>query len=70
MSEKEMKEAVDQTLEMNKLRKKVKELEARQMQTCRGCVCLKRHDCYVFYWCPRLGYVDPDRDGCSKREEK
>ena len=43
-------------------------LKHNQHQHCRGCANLTIHDCGAFYYCPRLGAVDPDIDGCSKRE--
>lgn len=45
-------------------------LKGRAMPTCRGCAKLYRHPCGAFMACPRLGAVDPDRDGCTKREER
>ena len=44
-------------------------LKANSIGHCRGCVNLTVHSCGAFYWCSRLGAVDPDVDGCSKREE-
>lgn len=43
-------------------------LRENQMTHCRGCAKLTRHPCGAFAWCERLGAVDPDVDGCSKRE--
>lgn len=43
-------------------------LRENQMTHCRGCARLTLHDCGAFFWCERLGAVDPDVDGCSKRE--
>ena len=34
---------------------------------CRGCGKLQVHPCGAFYYCPRLGAVNPDIDGCTKR---
>ena len=59
MSDREVQKVM---LENMKLRKD-------QLPHCRGCAKLKMHDCGAFAWCERLGAVDPDRDGCSKREE-
>lgn len=42
-------------------------LRKDQLPHCRGCENLKLHPCGAFAWCPRLGAVDPDMDGCSKR---
>lgn len=44
-------------------------LRANQIPHCRGCAKLTKHPCGAFYYCPRLGAVDPDVDGCSKRED-
>ena len=44
-------------------------LRKNQLPHCRGCKHMTMHDCGAFYYCQRLGAVDPDRDGCSKREE-
>ena len=43
-------------------------LKENQLMHCRGCAKLKRHDCGAFFYCPMLGAVDPDTDGCTKRE--
>ena len=45
-------------------------LRASKIRNCRGCGNLTVHPCGAFYWCKRLGAVDPSRDGCSKRVEK
>lgn len=45
-------------------------LRASQIGHCRGCKRLTVHPCGAFAWCKVLGAVDPDRDGCSKREAK
>ncbi|MBO7669050.1 MAG: hypothetical protein J6S60_00540 [Oscillospiraceae bacterium] len=42
-------------------------LRKNQLPHCRGCELLTVHPCGAFAWCPRLGAVDPDVDGCSKR---
>ena len=42
-------------------------LRKDQLPHCRGCERLRPHPCGAFAWCPRLGAVDPDVDGCSKR---
>ncbi len=52
-----------QTLILNNAR-----LRSNQLPHCRGCVHLSLHPCGAFAWCKRLGAVDPDVDGCSKRE--
>ena len=44
-------------------------LRADRLPHCRGCELLTVHPCGAFAWCPRLGAVDPDADGCSKRKE-
>lgn len=44
-------------------------LRANQIPHCRGCGRLTVHPCGAFAWCPMLGAVDPDVDGCSKRKE-
>ena len=44
-------------------------LRKNQLPHCRGCAELRLHDCGAFHYCPRLGAVDPDADGCSKRKE-
>jgi len=43
-------------------------LRANQLPHCRGCSNVKLHPCGAFYWCDRLGAVDLDVDGCSKRK--
>lgn len=43
-------------------------LRANQLPHCRGCAKLAVHPRGAFAWCPMLGAVDPDVDGCSKRE--
>ena len=43
-------------------------LRKDQLKHCRGCAKLTAHPCGAFAWCERLGAVDPDVDGCSKRE--
>ena len=43
-------------------------LKKNQLPHCRGCKHLSAHPCGAFLWCRRLGAVDPDVDGCSKRE--
>lgn len=43
-------------------------LRANQLPHCRGCKRLTMHPCGAFAWCERLGAVDPDVDGCSKKE--
>ena len=44
-------------------------LRKDQLPHCRGCAKLTVHPCGAFAWCPMLGAVDPDVDGCIKREE-
>lgn len=44
-------------------------LRENMIPHCRGCRRLSRHPCMAFYRCPRLGIVNPDTDGCSKKEE-
>ena len=44
-------------------------LRKNQLPHCRGCAKLTKHPCGAFAWCPMLGAVDPDVDGCSKRKE-
>lgn len=43
-------------------------LRANQLPHCRGCAKLTMHPCGAFCWCERMGAVDPDVDGCSKKE--
>ena len=43
-------------------------LRKDQLPHCRGCCRLTMHPCGAFAWCEWLGAVDPDVDGCSKRE--
>ena len=43
-------------------------LRKNQLPHCRGCAKLTVHPCGAWHWCPMLGAVDPDVDGCSKRE--
>lgn len=45
-------------------------LKSNQLQHCRGCANVSVHPCGAFYWCKRLGAVDLDTDGCSKREAR
>ena len=42
-------------------------LRKDRLPHCRGCRNLTVHPCGAFAWCDRLGAVDPDVDGCSKR---
>lgn len=42
-------------------------LKENHIDHCRGCTNLGRHPCGAFFHCPYLGVVDPDKDGCSKR---
>lgn len=42
-------------------------LRANNIPHCRGCKRLKLHPCGAWHYCPILGPVDPDIDGCSKR---
>ncbi len=44
-------------------------LRKNQLPHCRGCAKLTVHPCGAFAWCPMLGAVAPDVDGCSKRKE-
>lgn len=43
-------------------------LRKDRLPHCRGCKMLTVHPCGAFAWCEKLGAVDPDVDGCSKRE--
>lgn len=70
MSEKEAKEYVNNSLEIKRLQKRIRELEADQFKHCCTCGRLERHDCFVLHHCPLLGYVDPEKDGCTKHEER
>lgn len=70
LSGKEAKEAVNQSLELKRLKKLVEKLEADQIKHCITCQRLVQHDCYVLSSCPMLGYVDPERDGCTKHQER
>lgn len=67
---KEAKEAINHSLELKRLQKRVAELEQNQMPHCITCRRLVQHNCYTLFSCPMLGYVDPERDGCSKHEER
>ena len=42
-------------------------LKSSKIANCKGCKRMKLHPCGAFYWCPLLGQVDPNIDGCSKR---
>ena len=42
-------------------------LRKDRLPHCRGCRELKLHPCGAFAWCEKLGAVDPDADGCSRR---
>ena len=42
----------------------------KKLQTCRGCTRLKEDYTGTFHMCQRLGSVNPDRDGCTRRETK
>lgn len=42
-------------------------LKNTKIEHCKGCRNLNLHPCGAFYWCDRLGAVDPNRDGCSKK---
>ena len=44
-------------------------LRKNQLPHCRGCEDPRMHDCGAFHFCHRLGAVDPDTDGCSRRKE-
>lgn len=44
-------------------------LRANQLPHCRGCKHVRLHECGAFWYCPKLGAVDLDVDGCSKRKE-
>lgn len=69
MSGKEAKDLVSISLELKKMQKRVKELETHQIKPCKTCRKLQQLDCFTLYRCPKLGYVDPERDGCTRHEE-
>lgn len=54
-------------LENARLRSENRQLQGTAMPHCRGCGILTAHPCGAFCWCPYLGAVDPDLDGCSRR---
>jgi hypothetical protein len=37
---------------------------------CGECEYCRRSDCYTLFWCPKMGYVDPIKDGCTKGQPK
>lgn len=57
-------------LENGKLKAENKALAESQMRHCVSCDRLSRHDCYTLHWCPFLGFVDPERDGCSRHKPR
>ena len=65
MQNKEIQQLV---LENGKLKKENKKLLSMQIKPCSTCENLKRHDCYVLWVCPYLGFVDPEKDGCTKHQ--
>lgn len=70
MSGKEAKEHVNNALEVKRLQKQVRDLEKDRIKHCISCRRMERHDCYTLYRCPMLGYVDPEKDGCTRHEER
>lgn len=70
MSGKEAKDHVNNTLELKRLHKRVSELEGNQIKHCISCRRMERHDCYTLFRCPMMGYVDPEKDGCTRHEER
>lgn len=55
--------------ENNRLRIENERLEKNQMQHCRGCSVCVPHKCGAFWWCFKYQIaVDPDSDGCARRE--
>lgn len=70
MSGEEAKEQIDLKLEIKRLERKIRELEALQFKPCGTCVRCAPLDCMTIYYCPLLGYVDPERSGCTKHKER
>lgn len=77
MNSKDAKEAVERTLELNRLQFKIAELEKElsqlreeQLHHCESCDNLMQHDCFTLWFCPALGVVNPLRDGCSRWKER
>ncbi len=70
MSGKEAKEQIDLKLEIKRLERKVRELEARALKPCGTCTRCAPLDCLTIYHCPLLGNVDPEQSGCTKHKER
>ncbi len=70
MSGKEAKDIVSMSLELKKLQKRIKELEANQIKHCKTCARLTQLDCFTLWYCPKLKCVNPERDGCTHHKER
>lgn len=49
---------------------RLKKLATLALKPCKSCANLKQHDCWTLFECPFLGFVDPERDGCTKHKQK
>lgn len=63
MNDKEIQRLV---LGNSKLKRELKKIA--KLEHCRTCQNMKQRDCFTLYYCRYLGYVDPDKDGCTKHK--
>ena len=70
MSGKEAKEQISQNLEIKRLERKIRDLEARALKPCGTCERCEPLDCLTIHYCPLLGNVDPERSGSTKHKER